>query len=128
MKRKIEKYIDDLFDDIVRELKEEMASDLMEKTNDFKAGGYSEEEAFERAVLSLGGKNELVDNLIKASQAKGQKKQVKDALSGALWIFAAAFFLVGMVKGLWYFWIIFIFAVGFQLLLEAYFQSKKGKF
>lgn len=287
MKRKIEKYLDNLFDDIyetnqLRELKEEMASNLLEKINDFIAGGDSEEEAFKKGISSLGNMNELVDNLKKASQTKVQQENllksktldkkhvlgyvaataiilcglmvagivylqmenllitagvvvpflivssalfvyfgltqeticnygmqdkravayslatggtlagiliaailyfngneplvvlsvfilffspsviafiylglteksrkktkemdlewqkqwleyysnpqsqmVRSTLSGALWIFTTGIFLVGLFLGWWFSWVVFIFAAGFQLLIEAYYQSKK---
>ncbi len=53
-----------------------------------------------------------------------QTKIKKDYWSGALWIFTTALFLVGILTGVWYSWIIFIFAAGFQVLIEGYFQSK----
>lgn len=49
-------------------------------------------------------------------------------LSGALWIFAIGIFLaVGFVFKAWaYSWIVFVFAVGVQVLLEAIFAHKRA--
>lgn len=48
-------------------------------------------------------------------------------LSGALWIFAFGIFLViGFMFNAWaYSWIVFVFAVGIQVLLEAFFANKR---
>ncbi|WP_042350793.1 permease prefix domain 1-containing protein [Bacillus massiliigorillae] len=48
-------------------------------------------------------------------------------LSGALWIFAFGIFLmVGLVFNAWaYSWIVFIFAVGIQVLLEAFYVNRR---
>jgi len=47
-------------------------------------------------------------------------------LSGAIWIFALAlFFLLGFLVGFRYSWVIFIFAVGIQLLVQGLMMKKK---
>ena len=47
-------------------------------------------------------------------------------LCGALWIFSAAFFLIlGFLIGFRWAWIIFIFSIGFQLLLEYRFSTQR---
>ncbi len=106
MKRKIEKYLDNLFNDIyeteqLRELKEEMASNLLEKINDFIAGGDSEEGAFNKGVSSLGNMNELVDNLKKASQVKVRenllKKKPLNKKHVLGYVAATAIFLCGII-------------------------------
>lgn len=56
--------------------------------------------------------------------ANTRNKKVKDLLSGAIWVFAAAFFMLGLLLGFWFAWLIFLFAVGFQILLEATFAAK----
>ncbi|MBI9048142.1 MAG: hypothetical protein JEZ00_01875 [Anaerolineaceae bacterium] len=56
--------------------------------------------------------------------SNSKNKKVKDLLSGAIWIFSAGFFMLGLMLGYWYAWLIFLFAVGFQILLEAYFAAK----
>lgn len=75
MQDKIKKYVDDLFSDIydtkqLRELKEEVSANLSEKINDFVASGFSKEDAFKKAVSSLGDMSELVESLRKASEKK----------------------------------------------------------
>lgn len=75
MKDKIKKYVDSLFSDIydtkqLRELKEEVSANLMEKINDYIAAGYSEDNAFKKAVEELGDMSELIDSLKKASVEK----------------------------------------------------------
>lgn len=47
-------------------------------------------------------------------------------LSGALWIFSFGIFLcIGFFIGWKFSWIVFIFTVGFQVLMESYFASKR---
>ncbi len=53
-----------------------------------------------------------------------QTRKMKDYCSGALWIFTTALFIVGILTGIWYSWVIFIFAAGIQVIIEGYFQSK----
>ena len=56
-----------------------------------------------------------------------QTMMLRGNISGALWIFSfAAFFLIGLTIGWKFSWIVFIFAVGFEVLIEAYF-SANGK-
>jgi hypothetical protein len=82
MKGKIKKYVDDLFVDIydtkqLRELKEEVTANLIEKVNDLVANGINKDEAFKNAVSSLGDMGELVENLKKASNEKLQTAMPK---------------------------------------------------
>jgi hypothetical protein len=45
-----------------------------------------------------------------------------------LWIFSfAAFLVLGFTIGWRYSWIVFIFAVGFEVLIEGYFMAKKKR-
>lgn len=55
MKEQIKKYVDNLFADIyetkqLKELKEEISANLLEKVNDFVKKGSSEDTAFKNAV------------------------------------------------------------------------------
>lgn len=75
MKNKIKRYVDNLFSDIhdtkqLRELKEEVSANLLDKINDFITSGDNEQEAFNKAVSSLGDMSELVESLRKASEVK----------------------------------------------------------
>ncbi len=75
MKERVKKYVDGLFSDIydtkqLKELKEEVSANLLEKINDYIAAGHSEEESFEKAAAELGDMSELVENLKKASIMK----------------------------------------------------------
>lgn len=55
-----------------------------------------------------------------------QTAMVRGTMSGALWIFTiAAFFLVGFNWGWKFSWIVFIVAIGFEVLFEAYFTAKR---
>lgn len=78
VKDKIKKYVDNLFLDIydtkeLRELKEEISANLLEKVNDLVSNGKNEEEAFREAVSNLGDMDELVGNLKRASKEKFQE-------------------------------------------------------
>ena len=51
---------------------------------------------------------------------------IRGNISGALWIFTfAAFLILGFTIGWRYSWIVFIVAVGFEVLIESFFMSKK---
>ena len=56
--------------------------------------------------------------------ANTRNKKVKGLVSGALWVFTVCFFLLSPYLGFGYGWLLFVFAVGFQILIEAYFESK----
>lgn len=55
---------------------------------------------------------------------KNQHDKVKGILSGALWMFITAVFIVGILSAWKFSWVVFIFGAAFQVLIEAYFQSK----
>ncbi len=54
---------------------------------------------------------------------------LRGTISGALWIISfALFILLGFLWSFWYSWIVFIFAVGFEVIIEAIFTaSRKNK-
>lgn len=50
---------------------------------------------------------------------------LRGSISGALWIFSvAAFFLIALIWGWKYSWIVFIIATGIEVLLNAFFTAK----
>jgi hypothetical protein len=112
VKDKIKRYVDGLFASIpetpqLKELKEEISANLLEKVNDFAAEGNSQETAFNQAVSSLGDMSELVDSLRKASDSKNKPGQYrtfpleKKQVTG--YVTASAIFLFGvMVAGFVY--------------------------
>lgn len=82
MKDRIKKHVDNLFSDIyetkqLRELKEEISVNLLEKINDFISKGDNADTAFKRAVSNLGDMSELVGSLKKASEAKFNEDMFK---------------------------------------------------
>lgn len=105
MKNKIKKYVDHLFDNInetkqLRELKEEISTNLLDKINDLIANGCNPDQAFQQAVADLGDMNELVESLEKASEAKANgdmfpldKKHIFGYLT------ASAVVLIGIMVG-----------------------------
>ncbi|TDT50262.1 permease prefix domain 1-containing protein [Fonticella tunisiensis] len=106
MKDRIKKYVDNLFSEIyetkqLRELKEEISANLLERINDLIASGNSEEEAFKKAVSSLGDMDELVENLKKASQEKLQQNMFEaealDKKHLIAYITASAILLFGIM-------------------------------
>lgn len=82
MKDNINQYVDSLFSDIhetkqLRELKEEISANLLEKIHDLIARGDNAETAFKNAVSNLGDMSELVGSLKKASEAKLNENMFK---------------------------------------------------
>lgn len=110
MKERIRNYVNELFAEVydtqqLRELKEEMSANLLEKANDLLARGLDEEAAFKKAVASLGDVSELIASLKKAAVKKCNdnrdtyrtfplsQKQV------AGYAIAAVIFLLGIMAG-----------------------------
>jgi hypothetical protein len=106
MKEKIKNYVDNIFVDIydtkqLRELKEEVSANLTEKVNDLVASGNSKDEAFKKAISSLGDMSELIENLKKASYEKTQDAMPKavalDKKHIIAYIVASAILLFGVM-------------------------------
>jgi hypothetical protein len=82
VKDRIKKHVDNLFTDIyetkqLRELKEEISANVLEKIHDLIASGYSADAAFQKAVSDLGDMSELIGSLKKASEAKVSENMFK---------------------------------------------------
>jgi len=76
--KKIAAYIDNVFAGVgssqqLFDLKEELISNLKEKTADYQARGMDEEQAFKEAVISLGDLSGLVDDLRRQGQDEARK-------------------------------------------------------
>jgi uncharacterized protein YjbI with pentapeptide repeats len=58
------------YDDLnnIRELKEELYSDLLEKMNDFISQGYDEDIALEKTICSLGDISELIEEICSSTR------------------------------------------------------------
>jgi len=75
MKKRIRRFINEAFREVPEtrelvELKEEMISNLIESTHDFRRSGLREEEAYDKSISGLGDLSELVETLRHASQEK----------------------------------------------------------
>lgn len=107
MKERIKKYVDNLFSDIhetkqLRELKEEICANLLEKVNDYLAGGDSEDTAFKKAVSNLGDMSELVASLKKASETRSSEEMTRtkfDRTHVIGYVVASAILLFGLMTG-----------------------------
>ncbi len=80
MKDRIKQHVDGLFSGVyetkqLRELKEEICSNLLEKFNDLITKGSSPDFAFQHAIAELGDMNELVDSLKGASETRLMKNE-----------------------------------------------------
>ena len=112
MKDRIKNYVDKMFTEVsdnkqLRELKEEVSANLLEKINDLIARGDSGEVAFQKAVSSLGDMSELIGSLKKISQVKSDETVIKtfplDKKHAIGYVVASAVFLFGiMVSGVAY--------------------------
>ncbi|MNW44753.1 Serine/threonine-protein kinase B [compost metagenome] len=77
MNSRLQQYLDDIFsryEDIkqIKELKEELSSDLQEKLDDLQKEGFDEDVAYQRTIESIGEISELINN-INASTTKLQQ-------------------------------------------------------
>ncbi len=71
--KKVTAYIESLFSGVgasqqLFDLKEELATNLKEKTNDIKSRGLDEDQAFKEAVISMGDLSGLVNDMRKLGQ------------------------------------------------------------
>ncbi|QSO47214.1 permease prefix domain 1-containing protein [Alicyclobacillus mengziensis] len=108
MKDRIKQHVDGLFSNVyetkqLRELKEEICSNLLDKISDLMAKGSLPDAAFEHAIVELGDMNELVDSLKEASEtrlvknAKGQSFIDKSHVVG--YLTASVILLIGLLVG-----------------------------
>lgn len=73
MDKKVTAYIENLFSGVgpsqqLFDLKEELATNIKEKTADFKTRGMDDKQAFKEAVISMGDLSGLVDDMRKLGQ------------------------------------------------------------
>jgi hypothetical protein len=76
--KKVKTYVDHLFSGVgdsqqLFDLKEELTSNLREKIGDYKKSGMSDEEAFKKAVSSMGDLSGLVDDMREHGQDKAKQ-------------------------------------------------------
>ncbi|KPV42587.1 permease prefix domain 1-containing protein [Alicyclobacillus ferrooxydans] len=108
MKNKIKRHVDGLFSGVyetkqLRELKEEICSNLLDKVNDLITKGSNPDSAFQYAILDLGDMTELVDSLREASETRLMKDQStptfidKNHIIG--YLVASFTLLIGLLSG-----------------------------
>lgn len=73
LNNKVTAYIDNLFSGVgpsqqLFDLKEELATNIKEKTEDYKTRGMDDDQAFKEAVISMGDLSGLVDDMRKLGQ------------------------------------------------------------
>ena len=107
MKARVKKYVDNIFSDIhdtkqLQELKEEVSANLLEKVNDYIENGNNEDDAFKKAISSIGDMSELVENLKKASYIKTQENNFEtpalDKKHVIGYVIASAILLFGIMS------------------------------
>ncbi|MDE7416692.1 MAG: permease prefix domain 1-containing protein [Lachnospiraceae bacterium] len=109
MKEKIRQHFNEIFADAPRtrkalDLKQEMMQSAIDKYDDMVADGYSEEDAYQSVIASIGDVTELFPeveekNLFMLSEKDRKKKAMLTAVSVGLYIFAGAvFFFFGMIS------------------------------
>jgi hypothetical protein len=88
MEEKIKKYVEDIFVEVPQtkkasDLKEEILSNLIDKYNDLKTQGKTEEESYKIAIASVGDVKELTSNLkedVTLNYASIENRRKKSAL------------------------------------------------
>lgn len=109
MKEKIRLHFNEIFDEAPRtrmalDLKQEMMQSAIDKYDDMVADGYSEEDAYQSVIASIGDVTELFPeveekNLFTLPEKDRKKKAMLTAVSVGLYILAGAvFFLFGMLS------------------------------
>lgn len=109
MKEKIVQYFNQLFEeapDTVKalELKKEMTQNALDKFEDLLQDGYSEEEAYQNVVSSIGDVTELFGELeektlFTLSEKDRKKKALLQAIASGLYILAGVIFFAFAVLG-----------------------------
>lgn len=102
MKEKIRQHFNMIFADAPKtrraiDLKDEMTQSAMDKFDDMVADGYSEEDAYENVIHSIGDVTELFPtveekNLMDLSEKDRKKKALLTSIATGIYIFAAAVF------------------------------------
>ncbi len=103
MQEKIRNHINELFAEAPKtrkamDLKEEMTQNTIEKYEDLIREGYSEEDAFQNVIHSIGDVTELFQdleerNLLTLPEKDRQKKALLTAISVGLYILAGVAFV-----------------------------------
>jgi len=103
MKEKIKQHFDSVFADAPKtrkaiELKQEMLQNALDKFHDLVSDGYSEEDAYQNVVRSIGDVSELFPeleekNLLNLPEKDRKKKALLTSISVGLYIFAGVVFL-----------------------------------
>lgn len=113
MEEKLRKYVESLFEKAPKtqkaiELRQEIISNLLDKYNDLKSSGASEEEAYEIVVKGLGNVDELINGLADKGADNNdenienrKKHAMLNAVAVALYI-ASPIFIIGFsAAGYW---------------------------
>lgn len=105
MEEKIKRHMDDLFEDAPKtrktmELKEEMTQNTIEKYHDLLSENYSEEDAYQNVIHSIGDVTELFEaleeqNFLVLPEADRKKKAMLTSISVGLYVFAGVIFFCG---------------------------------
>jgi len=109
MKEKIRQHFNEIFAEApgtrkALDLKQEMMQSAIDKYDDMVADGYSEEDAYQSVIASIGDVTELFPeveekNLFMLSEKDRKKKAMLTAISVGLYILAGAvFFFFGMIS------------------------------
>lgn len=132
MRGKIQKEIERLFEGIentkeIRDLKEEIVNNTLEKANESIRKGLSEKESIKNALSDIGTREELLMGLGFDREMKSADDKVKitSYISGALWLFTVAAFLFLQMKGYRLSYLLFIGAAGVQAVVSGF--AVKGK-
>lgn len=112
MNEKIRKHFNELFADAPKtrkamEMKEEMIQNSIDRYQDLLGEGYSETDAYENVISSIGDVTELFEdleekNLLNLSEKDRRKKAILTSISVGMYIFAGCvFFGCQMLDGVW---------------------------
>ena len=107
MEEKIKRHMDELFEEAPKtkktmELKEEMTQNTIEKYHDLLGENYSEEDAYQNVIHSIGDVTELFEaleeqNFLILPEADRKKKAILTSVSVGLYVFAGVVFFCGSI-------------------------------
>ncbi|MDR0978419.1 MAG: permease prefix domain 1-containing protein [Lachnospiraceae bacterium] len=145
MEEKLKSYVENLFNDVPKtkkavDLKEEITSNLLDKFNDLKSSGKTEDESYKIAIASIGDIGELTANLkdkVSLNYEGIEKSRKKSALLISIAVGLYIFSIIpvigfGMIEGndfLNSLGIIFMFAFcGIATMLIVYSYIARPKY
>ena len=123
-------------------LKEGILADILEKYDDLIADGFDPQDAYQRAIGSIGDLDKLISDLrhenpdftprqntAYSTDSPNHRRAVFNSINSALWMLVlVAYFLVSFATDAWHItWVIFLIGGALSNIVRAIFDLTGGK-